>query len=112
MSERTGAAPSQQQWLSVSQVLALAEQHRQAGRLAVAEDLCRQVLRAQPRNAEVLHLLGIVLHQGGNASAGIESIKQAIAVNGNVPLFHCPHCKYTYDQRLILSPNQPPAKAP
>jgi tetratricopeptide (TPR) repeat protein len=90
MSERAGAAPSQQQqWLSVPQVLALVEQHRQAGRLAAAEDLCRQVLRSQPRNAEVLHLLGIVLHQGGNAAAGIESIKQAIAANGNVALYHC-----------------------
>jgi Flp pilus assembly protein TadD len=88
MSERSGAAANQQ-WLSVPQVLALAEQHRQAGRLAVAEDLCRQVLRSQPQNAEVLHLLGIVLHQGGNAAAGIESIKQAIAISGNVPLFHC-----------------------
>jgi len=90
MSERAGAAPSQQQqWLSVPQVLALVEQNRQAGRLAAAEDLCRQVLRSQPRNAEVLHLLGIVLHQGGNAAGGIESIKQAIAANGSVALFHC-----------------------
>src|SRR5689334_21411053 len=83
---RSGAA---EQWVPVGQVLALAQQHRQAGRVAAAEELCRQVLRAQPRHGEALHLLGILAHQKGETSAAIDLIKQAIASDGSVPLYHC-----------------------
>ena len=75
--------------LPVAQVLAIAEQHRLAGRLAAAEQLCRDVLRALPRNAEALHLLGLVAHQAGNTQAAIDLIRQAIAADGSVALFHC-----------------------
>ena len=88
MSERLGAATAPQ-WMPAAQALALAEQHRHAGRLAAAADLCRQVLRGQPGHAEALHSLGITLHQGGDAAAAIDHLKRAIAANGYVPLYHC-----------------------
>ena len=84
------AAPAQtQQVMPLPQVLALAEQHRQAGRLSAAEDLCRQILKAVPGHAETLHLLGIIAHQAGNLPIAIDFLRQAIASEGRVPLYHC-----------------------
>lgn len=88
MSDQSAVA-SNQQWMSVAQVLALAEQNRQANRLAEAVDLCQQVLRAQPKHAEAMHLQGVILHQGGDAKKGIELLKQAIKLNDAIALFHC-----------------------
>jgi tetratricopeptide (TPR) repeat protein len=91
MSADVGAsagATIQQQGMSIPQVLALAEQHRAAGRLDVAQHLCQQILRAQPRNAAALHLLGVTLHQGGQQAAAIDVVTRAIVANGSVPLYH------------------------
>ena len=70
------------------QVLTLAEQHRQAGRLAEARDLLEQVVKAQPRHPEALHLLGVVLHQAGDWAGAIDMVQRAIAVNGRMPLYY------------------------
>jgi tetratricopeptide (TPR) repeat protein len=85
--ERPGTA-GRGQFMPIPQVIALAEQHRDAGRLAEAENLCRQVLQAQPKYPGALHLLGIIAHQAGNVSAAIELVKQAIAANDRVALYH------------------------
>jgi len=84
----TRLAPAQQV-LALPQAFALAEQHRQAGRLQAAEALCRQILNAAPGHAETLHLLGIIAHQAGNLSAAIDLLRGAIVSNGSVPLYHC-----------------------
>ncbi|MBV9112074.1 MAG: glycosyltransferase family protein [Hyphomicrobiales bacterium] len=78
-----------QQILPLPQVLALAEQHRQAGRLQAAEELCRQILNTVPGHAETLHLLGIIAHQAGNIRVALDLLRQAIAADGRVPLYHC-----------------------
>ena len=62
---RENAAASGQ-WMPLPKVMALAEEHRRAGRLAEAEGVCGQILRAKPDNAEATHLLGLVAHQAGN----------------------------------------------
>ncbi|HXP73789.1 MAG TPA: tetratricopeptide repeat protein [Stellaceae bacterium] len=87
-SQSPPGSTSKQQVMPIPQVLALAEQHRAAGRLDVAQHLCQQILRAQPRNAEALHLLGITLHQGGQPAAAIDVVTRAIAANASVPLYH------------------------
>jgi tetratricopeptide (TPR) repeat protein len=87
-SDAQGGAQAHEQWMPIGQVLALVEQHRVAGRLAAAQDLCRQILRVQPRHAEALHMLGIVLHQAGETSAAIDVMARAISANGAVPLYH------------------------
>ncbi|HLJ19433.1 MAG TPA: tetratricopeptide repeat-containing glycosyltransferase family protein [Stellaceae bacterium] len=79
--------PPQRHWTTVPQVLQRAEQLRQLGHLAQARDLCQQVVTAQPRQAEALHLLGIILHQAGDAAGAIEMLQRAVAVNPNVPLY-------------------------
>jgi tetratricopeptide (TPR) repeat protein len=85
--EQAGA-PAGQKFMSVREVVALAEQYREVGRLAEAEGLCRQVLQSFPKNAPALHLLGIIAHQAGNAPAGIELLQQAVAARGDVALYH------------------------
>jgi tetratricopeptide (TPR) repeat protein len=74
--------------MQLPQVLALAEQHQQAGNLPMAEQLCRQVLEAQPRQSQALHLLGIIAHRAGDTAAGIDLIRQAIGIDGGVALYH------------------------
>src|SRR5581483_2485845 len=39
---------------------AVAIQHHQAGRLDVAEEICREVLAAVPDHVDALHLLGVI----------------------------------------------------
>ncbi|HLJ63861.1 MAG TPA: tetratricopeptide repeat protein [Stellaceae bacterium] len=85
----SGPGSPGQQVLSLPQALALAERYRSEGRLDLAEGVCRQVLRVVPNHAETLHLLGIILHQAGHAGAAIDLLKQAIAVEGRIPLYHC-----------------------
>jgi tetratricopeptide (TPR) repeat protein len=50
----------------------------QAGRLADAEVLYRQVLAAEPRHAEALRLLGLVALAAGNAAAAIGLIGESV----------------------------------
>ncbi|MFO1160977.1 MAG: tetratricopeptide repeat protein [Reyranellaceae bacterium] len=68
--------------------LAAALQHHQAGRLAQAEQLYRQILAADPRHADALHLLGVIASQAGAHQAAIDLIGRAIAITGNVPNFY------------------------
>jgi tetratricopeptide (TPR) repeat protein len=79
--------------MTLAQVLALVEQHRQGGRLAAAEKLCRQVLQATPDQAETLQTLGIVVYQSGRREEGIDLVRKAIAAKGNVALFHSNLCE-------------------
>lgn len=60
----------------------------QAGRLDDAARLYRQVLAAEPRNPDALHLSGLILYQTGDAAAAAERIGRAIAVNDRNPLYH------------------------
>jgi tetratricopeptide (TPR) repeat protein len=62
-------------------IFATALQHHQAGRLREAERLYRQVLTANPRHADALHLLGAIAHQIGQHEVAVELIGQAIAIN-------------------------------
>ena len=52
--------------------------HHQAGRLAEAEQIYRQVLAQQPEHAVALHLLGVVLRNKGRLDEAIASYQRAI----------------------------------
>ena len=75
--------------LPLEQVLALAEQHLDAGRLPAAEALCRDILRARADCAPALHLLGIIAYQAGNLPAAIDLVRRATEADGGVALYHC-----------------------
>jgi len=85
------AAPSQ--GMTIPQALALADAQRQQGRLAEAEQLCRQVLMASPGHAEAFHMLGIIAHQAGNLPAAIELVRRAIAADGRPVHYHANLCE-------------------
>ncbi|MCW2247893.1 tetratricopeptide (TPR) repeat protein [Azospirillum fermentarium] len=65
--------------------------HHQAGRLDRAEPLYRMVVRTEPRNADALHLLGIVLLQTGRAAEALALVERAIAANRRLAAFHDTH---------------------
>jgi predicted O-linked N-acetylglucosamine transferase (SPINDLY family) len=75
--------------LTVEQAVQTALGHHQAGRLAEAEKLYRQVLILSPDHAGVLHLLGILAGQAGRTDASIELIGRAIAIEPGVVEYHC-----------------------
>jgi predicted O-linked N-acetylglucosamine transferase (SPINDLY family) len=74
--------------LTVEQALRSAVGHHQAGRLAEAERLYRQILSEHPECADALHLLGVLAGQAGYAIQAIELIERAIAFNPNVAEYH------------------------
>jgi tetratricopeptide (TPR) repeat protein len=78
--------------MPVAAALALAGQHRSVGRLDVAERLCRQILHAEPHNAEALHLLGLTVHQAGQESAAIDLVTRAVAENPSAARYHANLC--------------------
>jgi len=71
--------------MTIPQALALAFQRHQAGRLAEAEALYRQILAAQPRHAEALHHLGVIANQVGRHELAVDLIRQAIDISPNNP---------------------------
>jgi Tfp pilus assembly protein PilF/2-polyprenyl-3-methyl-5-hydroxy-6-metoxy-1,4-benzoquinol methylase len=60
----------------------------QAGRLAEAEGLYRDILAANPKHAQSLYLLGVIALQRGQPAAAVELIGRAIAHNRRIPEFH------------------------
>src|SRR6478609_11014525 len=73
---------------TVSDSLALAFQHHQAGELLAAEQIYRQILAVAPDHADALHLLGLVDFQFGNNESAARHIQRAIELKGNEAGFH------------------------
>ncbi|WP_158930248.1 tetratricopeptide repeat protein, partial [Acidisphaera sp. S103] len=69
-------------------VFAAAVQHHQAGHLADAERLYRQVLAVNAGHADSLHLLGVVALQAGRPELAVDLIGQAIGIDATVALYH------------------------
>jgi len=72
---------------TISQALAIAVQHHQAGRLATAEQIYRQILAAEPNHADALHLLGVIALQQGKPELAVQHIERAIGLNGAAAVF-------------------------
>jgi predicted O-linked N-acetylglucosamine transferase (SPINDLY family) len=71
----------------LQQKFKLALHHHQAGRLAEAEPLYRQVLAAAPHHADSLQLLGVLSYQTGRAEAAVALIGQAIQIISDNPAY-------------------------
>ncbi len=65
----------------VQQLLGAAVQHHQAGRLAEAERLLRQVLAVNPGHPDSLHLLGAIAYRTGRQDLAVVLIRKAVAIN-------------------------------
>ena len=74
--------------VTIPQAVEIAIQHHQAGRLAEAEAIYRQILAHDPRQSDALHLLGVIAHQVGRNDLAVDLIRQAIELSPNVPEFH------------------------
>jgi protein O-GlcNAc transferase len=72
---------------AISEQLALAIQHHQAGRLEDAENLCRKVCAREPRNVRALHLLGIVGYRLGRDDC-MDVLTQALSIEPGNPDLH------------------------
>jgi tetratricopeptide (TPR) repeat protein/SAM-dependent methyltransferase len=59
----------------------IALSHHQAGQVADAERICREILAAHPSHGETLHLLGLIAHQSGRNDMAIELIGKAVIAN-------------------------------
>jgi Flp pilus assembly protein TadD len=69
---------TQPQRMTIQQALALGAQHHQAGRLAEAEAIYRQVLAVQPDHADARQLLGALASQVGQMHARVGRTSEAI----------------------------------
>ena len=73
---------------TISEALAIAIQHHQAGRLQAAEQIYRRILAVAPNHADAIHLLGVLAHQAGQHETAIQYIRRAIGLNDRSAAFH------------------------
>ena len=64
--------------IDTDQLVDLAFDAYQDGRVGEAEQLCRQVLCRQPEDALVLHLLGVIAERTGRTALGIDLLRKVI----------------------------------
>ena len=60
----------------------------QQGQLGQAKAIYLQLLQIDSRNADVLHLLGVIAIQTGQYIAAVEMIDRAIEVNPNAAIYY------------------------
>jgi protein O-GlcNAc transferase len=77
--------------------------HHEAGRLRDAETLYRKLLRREPNNADVLHLLGVLTHQTGDNRQAIGLIERAIARKPRVAVFHSNLANALWQERSLAA---------
>jgi predicted O-linked N-acetylglucosamine transferase (SPINDLY family) len=75
--------------MTLEQQLKSGLSHHQAGRLAEAERIYRQVLAQQPDHADALHLLGVLAGGAGRTDAALELVRRAIAIWPTGASYHC-----------------------
>ncbi len=66
--------------VTISQAMAVAIGHHQAGRLAEAEAIYRQVLAVAPNHPDALHFLGVLAAQMGRHDLAVQMIRQSLAL--------------------------------
>jgi len=73
---------------SIPESLAQAVAFHRAGQFQQAEQIYRQVLHADPRNADAWHLLGVIGSQANQHEVAVDLIRRAIELNPNSTVFH------------------------
>jgi predicted O-linked N-acetylglucosamine transferase (SPINDLY family) len=66
--------------MTIAEALALAARHYQAGQLAPAEQICRQIVQVNPAQADALHLLGLLAYRGRRWDDAIGCYRQVLAL--------------------------------
>lgn len=65
------------------QTIAIARQHLKAGRTSQAEDLCRRILRDEPKRAGALHLLGLAASKAARQQQAIALLREATTIDSD-----------------------------
>src|SRR5262249_15148960 len=73
---------------TVPELLAIALQHHQTGRLQEAEQIYRQILAAEPNNAEAQYNLGRALKATGQLEGAADCYHQALQLRPDIPDLH------------------------
>ncbi len=73
---------------TILEALATGLAHHQRGEMPQAESIYRQILAADSRNADALHLLGVLALNTNRVSDAISLIEQAIAVAPNQGVYY------------------------
>jgi Tfp pilus assembly protein PilF len=74
---------TEQQTITIQQAIDLAVQHHIEGRLPEAEAIYQQILQVEPNHYGVLHLLGVIAHQGGKNDIAVDLIGKALIIEPN-----------------------------
>lgn len=85
--------PQNQRIVSPEEALTIAAQHNESGNLQQAEMILRQILQAQPHNANAHHLLGLVAYNAGKADIAVKCIAEAIKFAPSNALFYANICE-------------------
>jgi predicted O-linked N-acetylglucosamine transferase (SPINDLY family) len=72
----------------VAQSLAAAIERHQAGQLAEAERIYREILAREPDHADSLHLLGVLACQNGEYSQAVDLIRAAVKADPSKAVYH------------------------
>jgi predicted O-linked N-acetylglucosamine transferase (SPINDLY family) len=86
--EKSGAGPSQRTPSPRQTLFAEAVRQHQAGHLAEADSLYRQVLAVEPTHADSLYLRGMIAAQVGRHDVAVEMLTMAIKANRRAAPFH------------------------
>jgi protein O-GlcNAc transferase len=78
----------EQKALSIRRALAVAVQHRQAGRHDQAESVCNEILKAEPASADAYYLLAMVAQDRGRPDAAVALLSKAIAHKPDNAAYH------------------------
>jgi Tfp pilus assembly protein PilF len=70
----------QEKVLTIQEAIDLAVQHHNAGDLPKAEGIYQQILKADPNQPVVLHLLGVIAHQVGKNDISVDLITKALGI--------------------------------
>lgn len=70
------------------QILQQALAHYEAGRFVQMEVLCRRVLTSAPKNADALHLLGVMWWKRCDLTKALPLLEQAVALNQSHANYH------------------------
>jgi tetratricopeptide (TPR) repeat protein len=82
------SAPPQAVSTNIREMFSEGLRQHQAGRIAEAERLYRQVLTINSHHADSLHMLGVIAYQAERHDIAIKLIRQAIGINGSVASYH------------------------
>jgi Tfp pilus assembly protein PilF len=105
--------------LTMQDAFRLAEEHQRAGRFAEAENICNQILRRQPGNADVLAFLSVLARLQGKMSLAADRAREAVRAAPNIAEFHANYAEFlrltgkpeesiaTFQRAIQLKPNEP-----